>query len=75
MHDLVRDVAIFIADREKHVYMLKPKAALKNCLPKDFPKMCSQIIVSKYLLHELPKKLDCPNVKRKSLFRNPRYYF
>jgi hypothetical protein len=62
MHDLVRDVAIFIADREKHVYMLKPKAALKNCLPKDFPKMCSQIILSNCLLHELPKKLECPDV-------------
>jgi hypothetical protein len=57
MQDLVRDVAIFIADRDKHVYMLKPKAGLKNCLPEDFPKMCSQIILSKCLLHELPKKV------------------
>ncbi|WJX76286.1 hypothetical protein P8452_59725 [Trifolium repens] len=63
MHDLVRDVAITIACRDKHVYMLKPKAGLKNRLPKDFPKMCSQIILSKCLLHELPKKIDCPNVE------------
>ncbi|KAK2360643.1 putative disease resistance protein [Trifolium repens] len=63
MHDLVHDVAISIACRDNHVYMLKPKAGLKNCLPKDFPKMCSQIILSNCLLHELPKKLECPDVK------------
>ncbi|CAJ2632646.1 unnamed protein product [Trifolium pratense] len=63
MHDLVRDVGISIARRDKHVYMLKPKAGLKECLPKNFPEMCSQIILSQCLLHELPKKIDCPNVK------------
>ncbi|CAJ2670261.1 unnamed protein product [Trifolium pratense] len=63
MHDLVRDVGISIARRDKHVYMLKPKAGLKECLPKDFPEMCSQIILSQCLLHEIPKKIDCPNVK------------
>jgi disease resistance protein RPS2 len=62
MHDLVHDVAISIACRDNHVYMLKAKAGLKNCLPKDFPKMCSQIILSNCLLHELPKKLECPDV-------------
>ncbi|GAU35302.1 hypothetical protein TSUD_389270 [Trifolium subterraneum] len=63
MHDLVRDVGISIARRDKHVYMLKPKAGLMKCLPMDFPKMCSQIILSQCLLHEIPKKIDCPNVK------------
>ncbi|GAU35304.1 hypothetical protein TSUD_389290 [Trifolium subterraneum] len=61
MHDLVRDVGISIARRDKHVYMLKPKAGLKEYLTMDFPKMCSQIILLQ--LNELPKKFDCPNVK------------
>jgi len=61
MHDLVRDVAVSIACRDKHVCMLKPNAELS--LTKDFRKMCSQIILPKFLFHELPQKLDCPNVK------------
>ncbi|WJX81760.1 hypothetical protein P8452_64604 [Trifolium repens] len=63
MHDLVRDVAISIARRDKHVYMLKTKDELKKFLTKDCQEKCSQIILSQCLLHELPKKLDCPNVK------------
>ncbi|WJX81759.1 hypothetical protein P8452_64603 [Trifolium repens] len=63
MHDLVRDVAITIARRDKHVYMLKTKDELKKFLAKDCQEKCSQIILSQCLLHELPKKLDCPNVK------------
>lgn len=61
MHDLVRDVAIEIARRDKHVCMLKPNTELS--LTKDFEKMCSQIILSRFLFQELPQKLDCPNVK------------
>ncbi|XP_058755538.1 uncharacterized protein LOC131628728 isoform X2 [Vicia villosa] len=62
MHDLVRDVAISIARRDKHVYyMLGMNAELKN-LPKDFQNTCSQIILLKCLIHELPQNLDCPNV-------------
>ncbi|GAU35308.1 hypothetical protein TSUD_389330 [Trifolium subterraneum] len=63
MHDLVRDVGISIACRNKDVYMLKPKTGLKEYLTMIFSKMCSQIILSNCLLQELPKKLDCPNLK------------
>ncbi|XP_045792992.1 disease resistance protein At4g27190-like [Trifolium pratense] len=63
MHDLVRDVGISIACRNKDVYMLKPKTGLKEYLTVDFPKMCSQIILDNCLLQELPKTLDCPNLE------------
>ncbi|CAJ2670264.1 unnamed protein product, partial [Trifolium pratense] len=63
MHDLVRDVGISIACRNKDVYILKPKTGLKEYLTVDFPKMCSQIILNNCPLQELPKKLDCPNLK------------
>ncbi|XP_045792994.1 disease resistance protein At4g27190-like [Trifolium pratense] len=61
MHDLVRDVGISIACRNKDVYILKPETGLKEYLTMDFMKMCSQIILLQ--INELPKKFDCPNVK------------
>ncbi|KAK2414220.1 hypothetical protein QL285_036836 [Trifolium repens] len=43
MHDLVRDVAITIARRDKHVYKLKTKDELKKFLTKDCQEKLSNL--------------------------------
>lgn len=63
MHDFVRDVAISIARRDQHVFVMKRGDGLKEWPTKDFLKRCSQIILGKCHIHELPQRLDCPNVE------------
>ncbi|WJX37909.1 hypothetical protein P8452_25625 [Trifolium repens] len=60
MHDFVRDFAISIAHRDKHVFSRKQSD--EECPTKDFLKRCTQVILGKFM-HGLPQMIDCPNIK------------
>ncbi|XP_061346314.1 disease resistance protein RPS2-like, partial [Gastrolobium bilobum] len=62
MHDLVPEVAISIASRDQYVFFVQPKTELK-WPTKNFLERCTQIILDSCHIHELPQRLDCPNVK------------
>ncbi|KEH26494.1 NBS-LRR type disease resistance protein [Medicago truncatula] len=61
MHDLVRDFAIFIACRDKHVFL--KKQSYEGWPTKDFLKRCTQIVLDECHMHGLPQIIDCPNIK------------
>ncbi|XP_039683128.1 uncharacterized protein [Medicago truncatula] len=61
MHDFVRDFAISIARRDKHVFLRKQFD--EEWTTKDFFKRCTQIILDRCCIHELPQMIDCPNIK------------
>ncbi|KEH26532.1 LRR and NB-ARC domain disease resistance protein [Medicago truncatula] len=61
MHDFVRDFAISIARRDKHVFLRKQFD--EEWTTKDFFKRCTQIILDWCCIHELPQMIDCPNIK------------
>ncbi|KAL5067586.1 hypothetical protein RYX36_018473 [Vicia faba] len=62
MHDFVRDLAISIARRDKHVFLREFDDM--EWPTNDFLNRCTQIILCKcHNLHELPPKVDCPSIK------------
>ncbi|XP_012568215.1 putative disease resistance protein At3g15700 [Cicer arietinum] len=62
MHDFVRDVAIRIARRDKHVFLRKSPDEAK-WPTHDTLKRCSQIFLYGCHTHELPQTVDAPNLK------------
>ncbi|KAI9112297.1 hypothetical protein K1719_016820 [Acacia pycnantha] len=66
MHDLVREVAVSIARKREHVFVLKRNDKMQDWLSIGFIERFTQIILKPCFLQELPSKLDCPNLK---LFR------
>ncbi|KAI9080107.1 hypothetical protein K1719_037923 [Acacia pycnantha] len=63
MHDLVREVAVSIAQNKEHVFVLKRNGKMQDWLSKGSPERFTQILLKPCFLHELPSKLDCPNLK------------
>jgi hypothetical protein len=63
MNNFVRDVAISIARRDQHVFQKEGPDELKEWPTKDFLKRCPHIILYGCHIHELPQRLDCPNIK------------
>jgi len=61
MHDFVLDFAISIARRDKHVFIRKQSN--EEWPTNDFLKRCTQIVLDRCDVHELPQTIDCPNVK------------
>ncbi|KEH17599.1 disease resistance protein (CC-NBS-LRR class) family protein [Medicago truncatula] len=61
MHDFVRDFAISIARRDKHVLLREQSD--EEWPTKDFFKRCTQIALNRCDMHELPQTIDCPNIK------------
>jgi len=61
MHDFVRDFAISIARRDKHVFLRKQSD--EEWPTNDFLKRCMQMFLKRWHTHELPQTIDCPNVK------------
>ncbi|KAK2400176.1 putative disease resistance protein [Trifolium repens] len=61
MHDFVHDFAIYIARRDKHVFLRKHPH--EEWPTKDFLKRCTQIALSNYQNVELPQTIYCPNIK------------
>ncbi|XP_061364302.1 uncharacterized protein LOC133307764 [Gastrolobium bilobum] len=58
MHDLVREVAISIAFKVRNAFVVQQKTELNEWSTNSF---LEQIILD--ACHELPQRLDCPNVK------------
>jgi len=61
MHDFVRDFAISVARRDKHVLLREQSD--KEWPTKDFFKRCTQIVLDRCDMHEFPQMIDCPNIK------------
>ncbi|KAI5397454.1 uncharacterized protein LOC127092588 [Lathyrus oleraceus] len=62
MHDFVRDFAISIARRDKHVFL--SKFADNEWPTNDLLNRCTQIILYRCQhMHKLPKMIDCPSIK------------
>ncbi|RHN78308.1 putative P-loop containing nucleoside triphosphate hydrolase, leucine-rich repeat domain, L [Medicago truncatula] len=61
MHDFVRDFAISIARRDKHIFLRKQSD--EEWPTNDFLKRCTQIFLKRCHTLELPQTIDCPNVK------------
>ncbi|KAL1368277.1 hypothetical protein AAHE18_02G110100 [Arachis hypogaea] len=62
MHDIVREVAVSIAKRDRHVFTTKYGDALKEWPTEGFLRSCSQIVLDNCIINKLPEKLDCPNL-------------
>ncbi|XP_045824892.1 uncharacterized protein LOC123917265 [Trifolium pratense] len=60
MHDFVRDFAISIARRKKHVFLRKQSDEEYPTM--DFLTRCTQVVIDSCVL-ELPQMIDCPNIK------------
>ncbi|CAJ2639485.1 unnamed protein product [Trifolium pratense] len=60
MHDFVRDFAISVARRDKHVFLRKQSD--EEWPTKDFLTRCTQVVLDN-CMHELPEMIDCPNIK------------
>ncbi|XP_039691005.1 disease resistance protein At4g27190 [Medicago truncatula] len=61
MHDFVCEFAISIACRDKHVFLMKQRD--EEWPTSAFLQRCTQIVVDRYHMHELPQTIDCPNIK------------
>ena len=61
MHDLTRDVALLIAYETQNVLMMRDEG-LVEWPDEDDMKMCTSIFVYKRDIHELPDKLECPEL-------------
>ncbi|XP_021281813.1 uncharacterized protein LOC110414744 isoform X3 [Herrania umbratica] len=62
MHDLISDVALAIASRNNHVFVLKNEDVLKDWPDEDTMKMCSSISLCYASINELPDELKCPQL-------------
>ncbi|KAI4313427.1 hypothetical protein L6164_026411 [Bauhinia variegata] len=61
MHDVVQDVAIFLASAEHH-FFIKRYARLEEWPERDQLTSCKTIILNRSDIDELPKGLDGPNL-------------
>ncbi|RHN59294.1 putative P-loop containing nucleoside triphosphate hydrolase, leucine-rich repeat domain, L [Medicago truncatula] len=63
MHNMVREVALNIASKDKHVFVKRPFSndSMRNCTNDSF-RNCSQIILNCDITL-LPQRLDCPNLE------------
>jgi hypothetical protein len=67
MHDVIRDVAIYIADKDKHMLTVRRSDDLKNW---SYPRILEDSILMAlydFDFRELPESLECPQVKLVSL--------
>ncbi|KAJ1435927.1 P-loop containing nucleoside triphosphate hydrolase [Sesbania bispinosa] len=63
MHDIVHDVAISIASEDQHVFVKRGDDLEEWPTKLDFLESCQHIILYGCHIHELPQRLDCPNIK------------
>ena len=62
MHDLTRDVALLISYETQNVFMIRD-GGLVEWPDEDDMKMCTSIFVYKRDIHELPDRLECPELR------------
>ncbi|XP_059664775.1 probable disease resistance protein At4g27220 isoform X2 [Cornus florida] len=70
MHDVVRDVALQIASKEKHMFMVRAGSTLKKWPEQERFDRCTVISLMANELHELPDGLNCPKLDTLLLGRN-----
>ncbi|KAK6289410.1 hypothetical protein POUND7_000951 [Theobroma cacao] len=62
IHDVVRDVAISIASRDHHMFVLRDGDVLKEWPDQETMKTCSVIFLSSPNISELPDELECSHL-------------
>ncbi|KAE8684147.1 hypothetical protein F3Y22_tig00111151pilonHSYRG00132 [Hibiscus syriacus] len=63
MHDIVRDVAIWIAYEEQRILVIEDEIRMKELLEQRKLGYCSAISLPYGDINELPDKLECPRLK------------
>ncbi|KAJ9185785.1 hypothetical protein P3X46_005377 [Hevea brasiliensis] len=63
MHDVVRDVAMSIASRENHVFVVRDDVELVEWPDEDTLNKCTAISLQYCDIRELPDRLHCPKLK------------
>ncbi|KAF2306982.1 hypothetical protein GH714_023012 [Hevea brasiliensis] len=63
MHDVVRDVAMSIASRENHVFVVRDDVELVEWPDEDTLNKCTAISLQYCDIRELPDRLRCPKLK------------
>ncbi|KAK2654097.1 hypothetical protein Ddye_013953 [Dipteronia dyeriana] len=61
MHDVVRDVGISIAWRDRHMFTMKENLVIQDLAGENTLKNCTYIIL--HDITELPGELDCPQLE------------
>ena len=62
MHDVVRDVAISIASRHEHAFLVKAGVGLKEWPEIENPEKCKRISLANNKLKALPDSISCPQL-------------
>ncbi|GMI65296.1 hypothetical protein HRI_000198900 [Hibiscus trionum] len=63
MHDIVRDVAIWIASEKQRIYVIEDEARMKKLLDQRKLYNCNAISLPYGDINVLPDKLECPRLK------------
>ncbi|KAK8712591.1 hypothetical protein V6N13_147827 [Hibiscus sabdariffa] len=63
MHDIVRDVSIWIASEEQRIFVIEDEVRMKKLLRQRKLNNCSAISLPYSDINELPDKLECPRLK------------
>ncbi|KAB9241440.1 hypothetical protein FH972_027012 [Carpinus fangiana] len=63
MHDVVRDVATFIASRDHNMLVLRDNGGLKKWPDVDALKRCTTFSIQGGDIHELPNDMECPDLR------------
>ncbi|KAH9754660.1 Disease resistance protein [Citrus sinensis] len=72
MHDVVRDVAISIATRDQHVFVVENEVAPQiNWPDKERLKVCRTISLRRCNISELPQEFECPQLKYLTIDNDP----
>ncbi|KAL4352326.1 hypothetical protein GQ457_06G020230 [Hibiscus cannabinus] len=70
MHDIVRDVSIWIASEEQRIFVIEDEVRMKKLLRQRKLNNCSAISLPYSDINELPDKLECPRLKLLVLLNN-----
>ncbi|MBA0591052.1 hypothetical protein Gorai_019740, partial [Gossypium raimondii] len=72
MHDIVRDVAIWIASEEKRMFVIEDENRIEELLKERKLNSCTAISLPYNSNNKLPDNLECPRLKLLVLFnKNP----
>ncbi|MBA0860562.1 hypothetical protein Goshw_018865 [Gossypium schwendimanii] len=72
MHDIVRDVAIWIASEEKRMFVIEDENRIEELLKERKLSSCTAISLPYSSNNKLPDNLECPRLKLLVLFnKNP----
>jgi len=69
MHDVVRDAAKLIASRDYNMFVVRADGGLREWPDVDALKRCTAFSVHDGDIHELPNKMECPELRFLYLWR------